>query len=141
MTIRELMDMKFELLGVDEFKDDFAVFYIDRGELLNAYIWVYSGGKVRVTDIYGLASYCRHAVSPIYVGRDMPEELIRAAREKLEGLSVEEFDSFLSDFSEKDKMRLEHGAEDYKERQAYEAGTFEEIMAKRADPDGMMWFM
>lgn len=133
--------MRMKLLGTDEFKESFVVFYIDRGDYLNAYIWVYEDGPVKITDIYGLASYCNQAVSPIYVGSDMPEEFIEKSYEALEKLPEDEKKKLLDRFNERDTKRLEEDEEDYKEREEYEDGVFEEIRSKRDDPDGIVWFM
>ena len=133
--------MKIKLLGTDEFKENFVAFYINRGDYLNAYIWVYEDGRVRITDIYGMASYCNQALSPIYVGSEMPEDFVGKASEVLKGMEKEKMDKLLDRFNKRDEELREHDEESYKEREEYEDGVFEEIRAKREDPDGAVWFM
>lgn len=132
--------MELKLLGTDEFKNEFAVFYIDNGEDLNAYIWVFEDGMVKITDIYGLARYCNHAVSPIYVGEDMPEEFIDEARKTLSELDSGKRKELVDGFNDRIE-KLKGNEEMYKEREEYEDGVIKDIEEKNNVKDGMFWFM
>ena len=129
-----------KVLGTDEFKSRFVVFYIDRGETLNAYVWVDEDGKVRITDIYGLASYCNHAVSPIYVGADIPEDMVNKAIETLKKLPDDKVNEMLGQFNERDK-ELQGDEERYKEREEYEDACIKDIEEGNGVEDGKFWFM
>lgn len=132
--------MKLELLGVDETKDELAIFYIDRGEDLNAYIWSYVDGYVDITDIYGMERYCRHSVSGIYVGEDMPKELIEKAYENIKNMPEEELKEKLDAFNERDKQ-LKQDEERYREREEYEDACIGDIKNGEFGEDGLYWFM
>ena len=132
------MDLK--VLGTDEFKSRFVVFYIDRGETMNAYVWVDEGGRVRITDIYGLASYCNHAVSPIYVGNDIPEDMVNRAIETLKNMPADQMKEMLEGFNERDK-ELQEAEERYKEREEYEDACIKDIEEGNGIEDGKFWFM
>lgn len=129
-----------KVLGTDEFKSRFVVFYIDRGETLNAYVWVDEDGNVKITDIYGLASYCNHAVSPIYVGDDIPEDMVNKAIETLKKLPDDKVDEMLDQFNERDK-ELQGDEERYKEREEYEDACIKDIEEGNGVEDGKFWFM
>lgn len=132
--------MKLELFGVDSDKTEFVVFYLDRGEELNAYVWVYENKKVRITGIYALESYCAHTVEPFYVGPDMPEELIENAYETLKSMGKDDLSKLLEKFNAQD-AQLKENEEDYAEREAYEDGVLKDLRDGNYDEDGMMWLM
>lgn len=132
--------MKLELLGTDESKEWFAIFYIDRGEDLNAYIWSYADGEVRITDIYGMERYCRHSVSGIYVGDDMPQEIIDKAYENIRNLPKEKMEEMLEYFNESDE-RMKENEEAYREREEYEDDCIADIKSGKHDENGMYWFI
>jgi len=129
-----------KVLGTDEFKSRFVVFYIDRGEALNAYVWVDEDGKVRITDIYGLASYCNHSVSPIYVGDDIPEDMVNKAVETLKKLPEDQIKEMLDQFNERDK-EMQRDENEYREREEYEDGCIKDIEEGTGIEDGKFWFM
>lgn len=129
-----------KVLGTDEFKSRFVVFYIDRGEALNAYVWVDEDGKVRITDIYGLASYCNHSVSPIYVGDDIPEDMVNKAVETLKKLPEDQIKEMLDQFNERDK-EMQRDENEYREREEYEDGCIKDIEEGNGIEDGKFWFM
>ena len=132
--------MELKVLGTDEFKNEFVVFYIDNGDDLNAYVWVYDDGDIKITDIYGLARYCNHAVSPIYVGDDMPEEFVDEARKKLSEMDSEKRKELVDGFNKRIEQ-LKKNEEEYKEREEYEDGCIEDIENENNVSDGMFWFM
>ena len=132
--------MELKLLGTDEHKERFVIFYIDNGEDLNAYLWVYDNGEVWITDIYGLARYCSFSVSPIYVGDDIPEEKVEEAYERLVSLSDEEKKELIDGFNEGiEALKKNEGA--YKEKEEYEDGALKDIEEGNNVEDGMFWFM
>lgn len=132
------MELKF--FGTDEFKSNLVIFYIDRGESLNAYVWVYRNGRVRVTNIYAVASYCNHSVSPFYVKEDVPQGLIDNAYETLDVLGKEEREKLLQEFNHWEEM-ISQNEKEYAEREEYEDGVIEELEKKRNSEDGLFWLM
>lgn len=126
-----------EPFATDEFKDFFVIFRIDNGDELGAYVWVYENGMVKVTDIYGLASYCNHSVSPINVG-EIPEDMVEMAYKRLSELDEEEKKELFSGFNE----RVEEGRKhDDSEKREYEAGVLKDIREGKNVNDGLYWFM
>ena len=131
--------MELVPFAMDEFKDYFVIFKIDNGEDLNAYLWVYDDGKAKLTDIYGLASYCNHAVSPIYVG-ELPEEQIEEAIEKLNDISPDEKKKMVEQFNKRIE-ELSGNEELYDERKKYEEDALRDIENGIGVENGMFWFM
>ena len=132
--------MELKLFGVDEFKDNLAVFYIDRGEDLNAYIWVRKNGGIRITDIYGVASYCNHSVSPFYVGDDVPDGFIEEAYGMIESLPDDKRKELIDQFNVRDK-RLQENEEEYDERKKYEESYMRARQQEIDSGDGVLWLM
>lgn len=124
--------------ATDEFKNEFVIFRIGDGDEYGAYVWVYDDGLVRVTDIYGLASYCNHSVSPIYVGEDIPEELIDKAYDRLSELTDGEKKELIEGFNEKIERIKEKGDT---EREEYEEGVLKDIREGNNVQDGLFWLM
>jgi len=124
--------------AMDEFKDYFVIFKIDNGDDLNAYLWVYDDGSAKLTDIYGMASYCNHAVSPIYVG-EIPEDQIEEAMQKLNEVSAEEKKDMVDQFNKRIEQ-LSSNEELYDERKKYEEGVLKDIEDGNGVKDGMFWF-
>ena len=124
--------------ATDEFKNEFVIFRIGDGDKYGAYVWVYDDGLVRVTDIYGLASYCNHSVSPIYVGEDIPEELIDKAYDRLSELTDGEKKELIEGFNEKIERIKEKGDS---EREEYEEGVLKDIREGNNVQDGLFWLM
>ena len=115
-----------------------VIFRIDNGGDLSAYIWV--DKDLRATDIYGLASYCNHAVEPFYVGKDMPKEKIEEAYQRLADLSEEERKELVEEFNKKMEW-IKKSDEDYKERLEYEKGVMKDIEEGNGVKDGVYWLM
>lgn len=132
--------MELKLLGTDSDKDWFAIFYIDRGEDLNAYIWSYADGEVKITDIYGMERYCRHAVDGIYVGDDMPQEFIERAYDIIKNYPKDKMQEMLDEFNESDEEGKKH-EELYREREEYEDECIADIKSGKCDENGMYWFI
>jgi len=132
--------MELKLFGTDEFKQELAVFFIDMGEDLNAYIWVDADGSIDITDIYRVASYCNHSVSPFYVGKDMPEEFIEDCYNKIVEMPEDQKVELLEKFNERIENQKKN-EEDYKEREEYEDGIMKEWEEKKNSEDGMLWLM
>ena len=130
--------MELVPFATDEFKEGFVIFKIDNGEDLNAYVWVDDRG-VRITDIYGLASYCNHAVSPLFVG-EIPDEMVEKAKESLSALDAEKRKKLIDGFNEKID-RLKENEERYKEREEYEDGVIKDIEEGNNVKDGLFWLM
>ena len=124
--------------ATDEFKNEFVIFRIGDGDKYGAYVWVYDDGLVRVTDIYGLASYCNHSVSPIYVGEDIPEELIDKVYDRLSELTDGEKKELIEGFNEKIERIKEKGDS---EREEYEEGVLKDIREGNNVQDGLFWLM
>ena len=125
--------------AMDEFKDYFVIFKVDNGDDLNAYLWVYDDGNAKLTDIYGISSYCNHAVSPIYVG-EIPEEQIEEATAKLEEISGDKKKELVDGFNQR-MEQLASNEEMYDERKEYERGVLKDIEEGKNVKDGLFWFM
>lgn len=132
--------MELKLFGVDEFKDYLAIFYIDRGDDLNAYVWVYENGYIRISDIYAVASFCNHSVSPLYVGNDMPTDLVDKAYDYLAALSGEECKKLIDRFNERDQ-EMREDEDKYDERKEYENAILKDLKSKADSEDGKLWLM
>ena len=133
--------MKLEYFGTDEFKDCLVVFYIDRGENPNAYVWVYEDGTIRVTGIYAVASYCNHSVSPFYVKDDVPQEFIDRAYEHLRDEGEDKLKHLLDEFIKEQNLLQQTNERDYAERKKYEDGVISHLKVVRNSEDGMLWLM
>ena len=130
--------MKIEPFAMDEGREGMVIFRIDNGDDLSAYIWV--DEDVRATDIYGLASYCNHAVEPFYVGEDMPKDKIDEAYQRLADLSDEERQELVEEFNKKMEW-AKRNEEGYKERLDYEKGVLKDIEEGNNVKDGLFWLM
>jgi ABC-type phosphate/phosphonate transport system substrate-binding protein len=84
--------------------------------------------------------YCRHSVSGIYVGEDMPKELIEKAYENIKNMPEEELKEKLDAFNERDKQ-LKQDEERYREREEYEDACIGDIKNGEFGEDGLYWFM
>ena len=132
--------MTLEFLGTDSTKEWFAIFYIDRGEDLNAYIWSYEDGDVRITDIYGMERYCRHSADGIYVGDDVPQEFIEKTYDNIKNLPADQLSKMLEEFNERDEKNRED-EEEYREREEYEDECIADIKSGKHDEDGLYRFI
>ena len=107
---------------MDEGKEDFVVFMLQRDNTPNAYIWVRlregfdPERDIRVSNFYGLCSYCTHTTDPFYAGA-IPEDVIEDALRRLDecpdGVMAAKMDDFNKDMEW--KMENENIFREYSE--------------------------
>ena len=127
------------VFAMDEERMNFVIFCIDREDDLNAYVWIDpDGGSKQITDIYGLCAYCRQTTNPLFVGSEMPQDMIDGAYEVLGKMSDEEKNEILEKFNEHYKK---YSDEEYDERKEYEEEMMREIENMDDKKYGVMYFM
>ena len=90
------MANELKFFAMDEERDTFVIFELDRGTDTNLYLWVdYDAENIRVTTVTGLYSYMNHTASPLYV-REGDGEEIEMALKVLDGIPVEKINESIT---------------------------------------------
>ena len=128
---------------MDGDKGEFVIFIMKRDDNPNAYLWVRvnddvpSANSIRITDFYGLPSYCNHTAEPFYIG-DMPEDKLEIAEKVLAEYPKEDMGKLVEQFNRTVAGHMED-EDDFKGYSKWEDEALESALDS-ADEDGMIYF-
>lgn len=87
------MANELKFFAMDDERDTFVIFELDRGTDTNLYLWVdYVSKDFRVTTVTGLYSYMNHTASALYVRED-DGEAVELALEVIDSIPTEQINA------------------------------------------------
>ena len=122
---------------MDDEKEEFVVFILERDEDANAYIWVRinegfnADRDIRVTNYFGLCTYCNQSEEPFYIG-EIPQKFVEIALGKIGQCPKDKMKEMLDDFSEdmQTKAKNEKILEEYYKWEEEAINEVEEARSK-----------